>query len=66
MAHPTKPLVKIQQADKEAIATNQDHLIQMSSISPSTVRVDLEEVSVAAWVVALLTVLMGSEASVVE
>ena len=65
VAHLTKPQpqVKIQQAGKEAIATNQDHSIQMSSTYPSMVKVDLEEALEVVWVVAALMVLMGLEAS---
>ena len=63
VAHLIRPQVKIQQVDKEAIATNQDHLIQMSSTYPSMVKEDLEEALVVAWAVVALMVLMGLEAS---
>ena len=63
MAHPTKPLVKILQVDREAIATNQDHSTQMSSTYPSMVKGDLEEALEVVWVVVALMVLMGLEAS---
>ena len=43
VVHLTRLQVKIQRADKEAIATNQDHSIQMSSTYPSMVKEGLEE-----------------------
>ena len=66
VVHRTKHHQRIQLADKAATATNQDHLIQMSSISPSTVKEDLVEVLEAASPVVALTVLMGLEDSAVE